>query len=142
MNLDPAEARRRLHAARVARLATVSGTGQPHLVPITFALDDTYLYFVIDHKPKASTNLRRLRNVAENPQVSVLVDHYSDDWESLWWVRVDGTAEIWDDGPLRDAAVELLAARYPQYRVTVPAGPVVAVAVDRISGWSYSSLPS
>lgn len=142
MNLDAAEARQRLQNARVAHLATAAGTGAPHLVPITFALADDHLYFVIDHKPKASTNLRRLRNMTENPQVSVLVDHYSDDWDALWWVRADGRAEIWEDGPARDAAVELLAAKYPQYRETVPTGPVVTITVEQISGWSYSSSPS
>ncbi|TDU03412.1 PPOX class probable F420-dependent enzyme [Streptomyces sp. 846.5] len=137
MELEPAEADRRLRRARVARLATASVGGEPHLVPITYAFDGTHLYFVIDHKPKSSMNLRRLRNIAENPQVSVLVDHYSDDWEALWWVRADGRARIWECGDARNSAVELLAGCYPQYREHVPAGPVVAIAVGRISGWSY-----
>lgn len=139
MNLDLAEARARLVDARVARLATVSGTGRPHLVPITFALDHRSVYFAVDHKPKASTNLRRLRNITENPQVSVLVDHYADDWEALWWVRADGRADIWESGLQRDAALDLLAAKYLQYRERRPAGPVVAIMLDQISGWSYSS---
>ena len=139
MNLDSAEASQRLQSARVARLATVSAAGQPHLVPITYAVDGGLLFFVIDHKPKSSTNLRRLRNISENPQVSVLVDHYSDDWEELWWVRADGRAEIWDAGDARDNAVALLTERYPQYREPVPTGPVVAIAIENISGWSYRS---
>lgn len=139
MKLEPAEADRRLRGARVARLATASASGEPHLVPITYAFDGTHLYFVVDHKPKSSMNLRRLRNIAENPQVSVLVDHYSDDWEALWWVRVDGRAEIWEEGDVRESAVELLAERYPQYRENVPTGPVVAVVVRSVSGWSYQA---
>jgi PPOX class probable F420-dependent enzyme len=137
MNLDTTEARQRLQAARVARLATVSGSGQPHLVPITYAVDGGMLYFVIDHKPKSSMNLRRLRNITENPQVSVLVDRYSDDWEALWWVRADGSAEIWDNGVARDAALALLTERYPQYQEPVPTGPVVAITIESISGWAY-----
>ncbi|MEY9965854.1 PPOX class probable F420-dependent enzyme [Streptacidiphilus sp. MAP12-16] len=137
MRLDAAEARTRLETSRVARLATVSGSGEPHQVPITFALDGDRLLFVVDHKPKASTDLRRLRNIRENPRVSVLADHYADDWTQLWWVRVDGRAETWADGPRRAAAVDLLAAKYLQYQETVPTGPVVRVTIDRMTGWSY-----
>ena len=72
-------------AARVARLATVSATGQPHLVPVTFAVDGDMIYTAVDHKPKTTTRLRRLANIAANPQVTLLADHYADDWDQLWW---------------------------------------------------------
>lgn len=136
--MDTTEARARLSSARSARLATVSGEGVPHLVPITFAVEGARLYFAVDHKPKRSTNLRRLRNIAENPRVAVLADHYADDWTQLWWVRADGNAEIWEDGPGREHALDLLAARYEQYREQRPAGPVVVVTVTNVSGWSFS----
>jgi PPOX class probable F420-dependent enzyme len=142
MELEPGEAWARLSAARVARLATVSGAGRPHLVPITFAVDGRWLFFAVDHKPKRTTALRRLRNITENHLVSVLADEYAEDWSRLWWVRADGTAEVRaPDGredPRRSAALDLLAARYPQYRERRPRGPVVAVSIDRVSGWSYS----
>lgn len=137
MNLTPEQARQRLQAARVTHLATASAEAVPHLVPITFALDGDHLYFPIDHKPKKSTALRRLDNIRANPRVSVLADHYDDDWTQLWWARADGHAAIWDDGPAREHALDLLAARYPQYAETRPAGPVVAITITRISGWSY-----
>ncbi|MFC1409945.1 TIGR03668 family PPOX class F420-dependent oxidoreductase [Streptacidiphilus sp. N1-12] len=139
MKLTTAEARARLQQARIARLATAGADGQPHLVPITFVLDNECMYFAIDHKPKSTMKLRRLQNITENPQVSVLVDHYSDDWDALWWARADGTAEIWDAGDPRADAVELLSAKYEQYRETPPLGPVVAIAVRLFSGWSYAS---
>src|SRR5712691_6011718 len=88
------EIRHRLKTASVARLATVGPDGRPHIVPITFASADGVLFFAVDQKPKRTRNLQRLRNIAANPAVSVLVDHYDDDWFSLWWVRVDGTARI------------------------------------------------
>ena len=138
MRLDPEAARARLLDARVARLATVSGAGQPHTVPITFALDGSTLFFVIDNKPKSTTDLRRLRDIRENPRVCVLVDHYSDDWDALWWVRADGRAEIWEDERLRAAPVSLLALKYPQYQKQVPVGPVVAITVESLSGWSFT----
>ena len=123
-------------SAYVARLATVGADGRPHIVPICFALDEQTLYFAVDSKPKQTTNLKRLRNIAANPAISVLVDHYEADWDKLWWVRLDGVARVvTDDGEVKKA-LRLLAARYSQYRATTPAGPVVAVAVAGMTGWS------
>jgi PPOX class probable F420-dependent enzyme len=130
------EARRRFAAARVARLATVSGPGQPHLVPFTFAVDGDVIYFAVDAKPKSTTNLRRLRNIATNPQVTALTDHYAEDWSALWWVRADGQAAVIDDAPAMTGPIRLLAARYPQYVTSPPDGPVVAIRVVRWAGWS------
>jgi PPOX class probable F420-dependent enzyme len=129
------EARRRFAAARVARLATVDGGGQPHLVPIVFTLAHDTIYSVVDAKPKRTTELRRLRNVRSNPRVSILVDHYDDaDWSALWWVRADGAARVLDLAePEARFAVQLLAERYPQQR---PVGPVLAIDVERWSCWS------
>jgi PPOX class probable F420-dependent enzyme len=130
-----AEARRRFTAARVARLATVGADSQPHIVPIVFALAGETIYSVVDAKPKRTTELQRLRNVASNPRASVLADHYDDtDWDALWWVRADGTARVLGlDEPEAASAVQLLARRYPQQR---PQGPVLAVDVERWSGWA------
>src|SRR5207244_611648 len=83
--------------AKVARLATIGAGGKPHVVPITFAVDGDTIYFAVDAKPKRTTDLKRLRNIAANSSVSVLVDHYEDDWTKLWWVRVDGTARLLAD---------------------------------------------
>jgi PPOX class probable F420-dependent enzyme len=122
----------------VARLATADGEGVPHLVPVTFVVDQDMLYFVIDHKPKSTWNLRRLRNIRENDQVAVLVDHYGDDWSTLWWARADGQAHVWEEPAQRDLPVELLQEKYHQYRRRAPEGPVVAVNVGRWSGWSFA----
>jgi PPOX class probable F420-dependent enzyme len=131
------EARRRFVAARVARLATADRSGRPHIVPIVFAVEGVTLVSVVDHKPKRSTSLRRLANVAGNPSVAVLVDEYSEDWDRLWWARADGTAAVLDPGSVEaERAVDLLAGRYPQYQDRRPDGPVLAVEVLRWSGWS------
>jgi PPOX class probable F420-dependent enzyme len=138
--LDPVEARRRFGAARVARLATASADGVPHLVPIVFAPDGETLYSAVDAKPKRTTALRRLANVTANPAVAVLVDHYAEDWTALWWVRADGTGRVLarTGGPDDEVhrALELLAARYAQYRENPPPGPVLAIDVHRWSGWT------
>jgi PPOX class probable F420-dependent enzyme len=134
--LDSDDARRRFAAARVARLATVSGDGQPHLVPVVFAVEGDTVLIAVDAKPKRHRDLRRLRNIAENAAVSLLVDHYDDDWDALWWVRADGTATVTDDEPALARAREALGARYAQHRAEPPAGPAITVEVTRWSGWS------
>lgn len=128
----------RFASAPVARLATAGADGRPHVVPVCFAIDEHTLYFAVDFKPKRSTNLKRLRNIAANPAVSILVDHYEDDWNRLWWVRVDGDARVVTERAEAQRAVKLLAARYSQYRANAPAGPVVAVAIAAMTGWSAS----
>jgi PPOX class probable F420-dependent enzyme len=128
--------RRRLEASFVARLATIGVDSRPHIVPITFALEDQTLYFAVDFKPKRTTNLKRLSNIATNPAVSVLIDHYESNWDRLWWVRLDGTARIVMEPGEAERALSLLGQRYEQYRTTRPAGPVVAITIERMTGWS------
>lgn len=135
MNLDPERSRERFEAARVARLATVDAAA-PHLVPVVFAIDGDTVVIAIDHKPKARRDVRRLANIRANPAVSLLVDHYDEDWTTLWWVRVDGTAEVVEDPAAMAAPIDLLVAKYPQYREIRPAGPVIAVRIDRWRGWA------
>lgn len=136
MRMSAEEARARFAAARVARLATAGEDGRPHLVPIVFALDGDTILSAVDAKPKRTTSLRRLANVRANPRVSLLADRYDDDWSELWWARADGRARVLD--PVESGAArarELLAERYEPYRDEPPAGPVLAVAVERWSGW-------
>lgn len=129
------DARARCAAARVARLATVDATGQPHLVPVTFALRADTVVIAVDHKPKRTTDLRRLRNIAANDRVSLLVDHYTDDWTQLWWVRLDGRARV---TPAEPEPVAWLAAKYPQYAEHPPAGPLILVEVAVWRGWEFT----
>lgn len=126
--------RRRFAAARVARLAT-AGTGGPHIVPVCFAVSGDLVYFAVDRKPKSGRRLKRLSNIAADPRVSLLVDHYEDEWTRLWWVRADGRARVLDES--RDA-LELLVAKYEQYRREPPPGPVVEISVESWSGWAFS----
>ena len=139
--MEQAEAMERLTGAAVARLATVTNEGRPHIVPIVFAIDNGTLYFAVDKKPKKTTDLMRLRNIAANPAVSVLVDHYEDDWTKLWWVRADGIARVVTDNAEAERAIDLLANKYEQHRRARPAGPVVAIHLDRVRGWSGASNP-
>jgi len=126
----------RLTAARVARLATTDPDGRPHLVPIVFALDGDTLYSAVDRKPKRSRTLRRIENARARPDVTVLIDHYDEDWEHLWWIRLRGRARVLDDGKERERALALLTAKYPQYRDVPPDGPVLAVDITQVRTWS------
>jgi PPOX class probable F420-dependent enzyme len=134
--VEPQEIWRRAAAATMARMATSSEDGQPHIVPITFAIEGQVLFFAVDAKPKRTADLKRLRNIAANPAVSILIDHYEDDWKKLWWIRLDGRAGIVGGHDEIERALDMLAERYPQYRINRPDGPVVAVSVERASGWS------
>ncbi len=135
--MTPQEARRRFAQARVARLATLAA-GAPRLVPITFALAEETIWTAVDDvKPKRTRALARLRQIAADPRVCVLADHYEDDWGALWWVRADGRATVLDaQAPEAAAGLAALAARYAPYRERPPAGPLIAIAVERWSGWS------
>jgi PPOX class probable F420-dependent enzyme len=118
--------------ARVARLATVDPDGRPHIVPICFALDGDTLYTAVDEKSKSTRRLRRLVNIEANPGVEVVVDHWDEDWSKLWWVRLGGEARIVEND---ERGLDLLQAKYPQYRDRPPAGPFIVVTILRRSVW-------
>lgn len=140
MRLSTAEARERFAGARVARLATASAAGVPHLVPVTFAVLGERIVFVVDDKPKSTTELRRLDNIAAQPSVCLLADVYDDDWARLWWARADGTATILTNvSDIGAEAIDALAARYPAYVQRRPTGPVVSIDVTTWSGWAATA---
>jgi PPOX class probable F420-dependent enzyme len=143
VNLGADEARDLVEAARVAHLATTNTGLGVDVVPITFALlrdpAGDRLVSIVDQKPKSTTQLRRLDNIRANPEVTVLVDHYEDDWERLWWVRMRGTASVVVDGDAFDEARDALVGRYRQYVEAPPPGPVVSVAIAEWTGWRSRS---
>jgi PPOX class probable F420-dependent enzyme len=120
----------RLAAARVGRLATTA----PRIVPVTFAIVGHAVVHAVDHKPKTTRALARLEDVRRDPRVSLLADHYDEDWSQLWWVRADGTARVLDAAEAPEA-IDALAQKYAQYAERRPDGPVVVIAVQRMSGW-------
>ena len=135
--MDEVRCRARLSAARVGHLATVRPDGRPHVVACCFAVQGDRVWTAVDAKPKATTRLQRLANVRAHPRASLLVDHYEEDWDALWWVRVDGPAAVLSAGGTEhEAALAALVAKYPQYGVAPPTGEVIAVEVERWRGWS------
>ncbi|WP_282699981.1 TIGR03668 family PPOX class F420-dependent oxidoreductase [Streptomyces sp. CC219B] len=135
--MDPAEARQRFAHARVARLATVDPQGRPHLVPVVFALHEERIVTAVDHKPKRSRRLSRLRNIAACPAVCLLADAYDEDWDRLWWVRADGDARTVPPEAQEEfaEAIGLLRRKYPQYRDRPPEGPAVVITRLGWTGW-------
>ena len=137
-----ARERERVDAARVARLATVRPDGRPHVVPVTFARVRTgpaapeVIVTAVDHKPKRTTDLQRLRNIEANPEVSLLVDHYDEDWSTLWWLRIDAAARVVRTEPERSTLAASLEEKYAAYAGRSPAGPVIALAVHTVVSWN------
>jgi PPOX class probable F420-dependent enzyme len=131
-----ATARDRVAQERVGRLATIDPDGRPNLVPFCFALEGETLYTAVDEKPKRSRRLQRVENLRTHPDVTVLVDHYEEDWSLLWWVRLRGKGRVLGATDERDRALALLTAKYEQYRVQPPIGPVIAIDIEEWRGWS------
>lgn len=127
-----------LDGQRVAHLATADGAGIPSVGPVCFTLAGDTVYMSIDRKPKSGRPLKRLRNIAENPHVTLTADHYDDDdWSQLRWVMVRGRAEVLESGAEHDEAQALLRAKYRQYRAMDLAPlPVIAIRIERVTGWS------
>src|SRR3989442_8595959 len=139
--MERQDALARLGHARVARMATVGPNGRPHVVPFVFALDGTTVYWTVDRKPKRSEHLARLEHIRANPHVELVADHYEEEWSMLWWVRAAGTARTLDQGPERDRALDLLATKYPQYPAQLPAGALIAIALNPWSACPPSTPP-
>ena len=131
--------RERVRTARVARLATTDPDGRPHLVPIVFVLAGERLYSAVDAKPKRSRRLRRVANARERPDVTVLVDHYGDDWSRLWWVSLRGQTRVLEAGDEAGRALRLLVDKYEQYRRELPGCPVLAVDILEWRSWDASA---
>src|SRR3954464_2057405 len=135
--MDRDKARALVEDARVARLGTLSKTGRVDLVPMTFALVDAVMYTAVDHKPKRTTELKRLENVRVTPEVSVLVDEYDDeDWSALWWARLRGLARVVEEGPEYEAGIDALVAKYEQYQTVRPSGPAIVIELILWQWWS------
>jgi len=139
VNLSAGRARARFADSRVAVFGSADPAGAPHLVPVTYVVSGDRVHIAIDDKPKRSRNLKRLRNIAANPRVCLLAQHYEEDWSRLWWARADGSARIVEPGDVPQGVLAGLAQRYPWYRENPPAGPVIEVAVDSWSGWSFAA---
>ncbi|HET9649019.1 MAG TPA: TIGR03668 family PPOX class F420-dependent oxidoreductase [Microlunatus sp.] len=138
--MDPAQCRRRFGSQPAARLATLNPDGSPHLVVVVFAVIGDTVYTAVDTKPKRSRHLRRVTNLQRDPRCSMLVDHYTDDWSTLWWVRAAGEASIVDPSDAPDG-LTALTSHYPQYKLLPgPIGPLIAVRVNRWNGWTADPL--
>ena len=142
-SLLPGWADELLRAARVGRLATADAAGRPLVVPVCYAFDGDAVYSAIDAKPKRATGrgLRRIRNIEENPRVSLVVDEYDEDWTRLRYVIVEGRAALLTGGERFGRAVDLLREKYPQYRtmgLDRAKGLVIAIAPERFLAWRWS----
>jgi len=140
--LIPDQARAKVKAARVARLATLDANQEPHMVPICFSYDGSVFYTAIDRKPKRvpPAQLARLKNIRMTPQVALLIDEYDEDWTRLWYVLVRGKAELVSAPAERKRALARLSAKYPQYASGMLAddAPIVRITPEQVSSWAGS----
>ena len=138
------EAIARIRAARVGRLATVRPDGSPHVVPFVFAVvgegNDPLTYWAVDAKPKKHGLIQRIENIRATPAVEYVVDSYDENWEELWWVRVTGRARVVSSRDEVTRALTALSGKYPQYVAAPPADTIIAIAIDRVTGWSAREL--
>jgi len=135
--VEEAMMRRRVVQARVGRFATVGPGSLPHVVPVCFVLDGERVITAVDRKPKTTTELRRVTNVRAHPFASLLVDQYDEDWDQLWWIRLDGVARVIDPGDEYDDVIPPLYDKYRgQYGLHAPGGPAIVLDIERWSGWS------
>jgi PPOX class probable F420-dependent enzyme len=129
-----------LRESRVARLGTADAAGRPLVVPVCYVFDGRACFSALDAKPKrvAAGALRRVRNIAANPRVSLVVDRWDEDWSKLAWVIVEGRGELLTAGAERAAAVDLLREKYAQYRILGldrDAAPVIRITPERALAW-------
>lgn len=133
-----ARARRLIRSARVAHLATADAHGKPHVIPICFVFDGKQFFSPIDEKPKraAPAKLKRLKNIAENPNVALVIDHYDEDWSKLAYVLIFGKARVLGSGKIHRQAVKLLRRKYSQYRrMAIDERPLIVITPKRIKTW-------
>ncbi len=140
------EAIARVREARVGRLATVRPDGRPHVVPFVFAMvesgSDLRVYWAVDAKPKKRGAIQRIENIRANPEIEFVVDGYDEDWAALWWVRLTGRARVVASPEERTRALMALIDKYSQYIAEPPVGTVIAIEVDRVTGWSAGEASS
>ena len=132
-----------LSSARVGHLATADPQGSPHVVPVCFAAGAEYIYSVLDEKPKRAslTRLRRVKNIQTNSQVTLLVDHYEEDWSRLWYIMVGGHGELLLTGEERIEAVDILRVKYRQYQtMDIDQNPVIKITPNKVVSWGVDSL--
>lgn len=129
-----------IESTRIAHLATVSGAGEPHNIPLCYWFDGARFYFVIDEKPKrnSGTAIKRMKNIAENPRVALVIDHYEEDWSRLAYVLIGGIARIVDDDDEYARAIQHLRHKYAQYHamlLTQEKNPAVRIDPERVHAW-------
>lgn len=146
-SLDDGRVHEFLALARVARLATADRSGAPHNIPICFWFNGgRCFYFVVDEKPKRLTRggLKRMRNIAQNPQVALVVDHFDEDWSRLAYVLIHGNAQLVADRDYYATVLRNLRDKYPQYRtmaLDADRNPMIVIEATRVHRWGARFNP-
>ena len=132
-----------LSDATVARLATADRSGVPHVVPVCFGVSNGCIFILLDHKPKQAklTNLKRVKNILENSNVSRIIDHYDNDWTNLWYILISGHAALLEETPERPEVLDTLVHKYPQYESRdLYSNPLIKIIPSNVLFWAYNDI--
>jgi len=127
--------------ARVARLATVDSENKPYLVPVVFVFDGKYFYLPLDKKTKKDKpeRLKRVKNIQRNPNVTLLIDEYNEDWSKLHFIMIHGRARVIgkksQHGQLLEKAHKLLYKKYCQYKKIGIGDLCIMIFPEKIISW-------
>ncbi len=127
-----------VQTCHAGRLGTIARDGRPNLVPVCYAYTDGQFVIPVDQKPKRAGKLARIRNIERDPRVTLLIDHYDDDWSQLAWVRVEGTGHITERGAEAPDAIAALRSRYRQYEtMNLEELPLITIEPERVVSWRW-----
>ena len=137
------EERTFLNNQSVGHLATSDVYGKPHVIPVCYIVIKNSIFITIDRKPKTGneTNLKRLRNIIENPNVAFITDHYEDNWQNIGWIMVRGRAQILHSGPIYTKGQVSLKKKYSQYRNMDLGGlPIICIKIINVKSWGKLNI--
>lgn len=105
-------------------------------MPVVLGVIEDEIVSPIDHKPKTGQILSRVKNLERDDRVTLLVDHWDEDWTRLAWLMVRGHAVV--DPDASDEVMRILNARYPQYSVDERHDALIRIRPTRLTWWSWS----
>jgi PPOX class probable F420-dependent enzyme len=132
-----------IERARVARLATIDSEFKPHLVPVVFVFDGNHFFIPVDEKRKTAKpeKLKRIRNIQDNPNVTLLIDEYSEDWTKLAFVMIQGKASVAtkEEGNIQvRQAYKKLMIKYLQYQKVGLGERCIIITPKKVASWRNS----
>jgi PPOX class probable F420-dependent enzyme len=125
-----------LEEERRGVMTTIASDGSAHSVPVVFARIGDEIVSPIDHKPKTGDVMARVKNLARDDRVTLLVDHWDEDWTQVGWVMVRGRGEVNPDADM--SRMKALNERYPQYAPDERHDALITIRPERLLWWAWT----